>query len=194
MSDRPVATDALATLGTIIGPDEKRDAIHIAVAPTQASGHLHPGDHVDAEGNLVRPHSEKAVGIVDPYLNTNVARGEYFWLLIYPRKINSLRHVWEHPAFPNEVAAEPQAPAPERREAAKAYLERRATDAGLTLDEMLEAIGDSVSKERPWVSSSSGSEPDEREFDEMFWHHWSAYTGMPVPHPDGRPEYFSCSC
>jgi len=30
---RTVATDALMTLGSIIGSEEKRDAIHLAVAP-----------------------------------------------------------------------------------------------------------------------------------------------------------------
>ena len=37
MSDkRKVSTDALETLGTLIGSDEKRDAIHLAVIPCEA--------------------------------------------------------------------------------------------------------------------------------------------------------------
>lgn len=32
-------TDALDTLGSIIGPDEKRDAIHLAVFPVYAAAY-----------------------------------------------------------------------------------------------------------------------------------------------------------
>jgi hypothetical protein len=42
---RSVATDALATLGTIIDDTQKRDAIHIAVEPVIAGERLRPGDH-----------------------------------------------------------------------------------------------------------------------------------------------------
>ena len=42
-----VHTDALETLGTIIGPEEKRDAIHLAVYPVCAGERLAPGSHVE---------------------------------------------------------------------------------------------------------------------------------------------------
>ena len=45
---------------------------------------------------------EKAVGIVDPFLTVSVKEGQRFLLVVYPRKITSLRHVWSHPAFPEE--------------------------------------------------------------------------------------------
>lgn len=96
---RTVATDALETLGTIIGENEKRDAIHLAVEPVTAKVALHPGDGVSANGDRELPW----VGIVDPFLTESVKPGERFWLVIYPRQINSLRHVWTHPAFPDEI-------------------------------------------------------------------------------------------
>jgi hypothetical protein len=40
---RTVHTDALETLGNIIGPQEKRDAIHLAVCPVIAQEQLLPG-------------------------------------------------------------------------------------------------------------------------------------------------------
>lgn len=43
---RTVTTDALETLGSIIGPDEKRDAIHLAVEPAVAAERLYPGQDV----------------------------------------------------------------------------------------------------------------------------------------------------
>jgi len=94
-------TDALDTLGTIISPKEKRDAIHLAVYPVKAGAILQAGDHVDLEGDVAVPTGiNEGVGIVDPFLDTHVSEGEWFWLVIYPRQIHSLRHVWEHPAFP----------------------------------------------------------------------------------------------
>jgi hypothetical protein len=40
--NRPVATDALATLGTIIDKTAARDAIHLAVEPVVAAHTLRP--------------------------------------------------------------------------------------------------------------------------------------------------------
>jgi hypothetical protein len=56
---RSVHTDALATLGTIIGEGEKRDAIHLAVEPTVAAEKLYPGQDVGVDGTRANP-----VGIV----------------------------------------------------------------------------------------------------------------------------------
>jgi len=95
---RKVSTDALETLGTIIDEHEKRDAIHLAVEPVVAQEKLYPAQDVGADGTKNNP-----VGIVDPFLKELVNPGQRFWLVIYPRPINSLRHVWTHPAFPDEI-------------------------------------------------------------------------------------------
>ena len=104
---RSVHTDALATLGTIIGPNEKRDAIHLAVEPCIAGQNLYPGQHVllidkptGGQVAVAGLEEEVTLGIVDPFLTLPVAKGERFWLVVYPRQITSLRHVWEHPSFP----------------------------------------------------------------------------------------------
>lgn len=105
---RSTHTDALATLGTILKPGEKRDAIHLGVEPCIAKETLKPGAHVGfwEDGKCVNvfegiPCSPKPVGIVDPFLEKPVLPGESFWLIVYPRQITSLRHVWEHPDFPD---------------------------------------------------------------------------------------------
>lgn len=102
---RSVHTDALATLGTIIDETAKRDAIHIAVEPAIAAEKLFPGQdvglNVDGKGRAGR--CDNPVGIVDPYLRNFVTEGQRFWLLVYPRQITSLRHVWSHPNFPEAV-------------------------------------------------------------------------------------------
>jgi hypothetical protein len=102
---RSVTTDALETLGTIITENEKRDAIHLAVYPAEAGGYFSPGDRVylgpDGKAYSAGGRSGKeATGIVDPFLERNVMMGERFWLVLLPRTVKSLRHVWEHPSFP----------------------------------------------------------------------------------------------
>lgn len=96
---RTVATDALETLGTIIDETAGRDAIHLAVEPIVAGQPLRPGDDVGIVDGLAVMCSNP-VGIVDPFLATKVFTGQRFWLVIYPRQITSLRHVWTHSAFP----------------------------------------------------------------------------------------------
>jgi hypothetical protein len=121
MSDkRKVSTDALETLGTIIGPNEKRDAIHLAVIPVEAAQTLEPGSHVilKQDGKAYLAPRGEGIGIVDPFLSsamTHVNIGQHFWLVIYPRVITSLRHVWTHPQLPDEpgVSATPDATASE---------------------------------------------------------------------------------
>ena len=105
MSDkRTVSTDALETLGTIIGDGEKRDAIHLAVEPAIAAHKLLPGQDVGFISGGVGMCG-KPVGIVDPFLKVPVQQGQRFWLVVYPRQITSLRHVWTHPEFPPENLA-----------------------------------------------------------------------------------------
>lgn len=90
-------------LGKIITTDKQRDAIHIAVAPLQAAETMRRGDHVGIlDGKASK--SVSTIGIVDPFLETQVKKGQWFWLFLYPGTITSLRHHWVHPAFGKEEA------------------------------------------------------------------------------------------
>lgn len=96
--------DALETLGTAPLPEGVgRDAIHIAVYPAVAGTELYAGQHVAIrpEGAFV-VRSDEAVGVVDPFLRETVLPGQRFWVLLEPRTITGLRHVWSHPAFGEE--------------------------------------------------------------------------------------------
>jgi hypothetical protein len=102
-------------LGTIPQGDEGRDAVHIAIVPVQAADPLISGtparlNHLNkAEACDV----SDAIGIVDPFRPHDhflVARGEWFWLCLYPKTITGLRHVWEHPSFPLSSAEAPPPP------------------------------------------------------------------------------------
>ena len=99
-------TDALETLGTIHTQDEFRDAIHLAVEQVVAGEDLRVGEHityVNGKAFSLRK-GEESIGIVDPFLDRMVKEGERFWLVVKPRLITSLRHVWSHPAFPDEAS------------------------------------------------------------------------------------------
>lgn len=189
---RTVATDALETLGTIITAGG-RDAIHLAVEPVVAAMHLRPGDHVTiADGKAVL--SGKGLGIVDPFLDRDVAPGEMFWLVVYPRQITSLRHVWEHPAFLAEGAALVQSDDPVA--VSRRWIEKFAASIPLSYETVMEGARDYVAdRERGGYGEylcfggllEGESVPDE------FWPHYERVTGKPVP-DDHRGSFFSCSC
>ena len=101
---RSVSTDALDTLGTIHTKLEKRDAIHLAVEAVEATSILYPGDHIAVQdGKAIKTAPGEGLGIVDPFLTMALKPGDRFWFVMYPRQVHSLRHVWAHPAFPDEV-------------------------------------------------------------------------------------------
>lgn len=196
MSDRPVATDALATLGTIIDDKQKRDAIHLAVFPAVAGTNLKRGDDVkiDAEGLAVRAYENDGIGIVDPFLRVNtkewgedVKPGQRFWLVIYPRQINSLRHVWSHPAFTEEESGPGMV---DGRQESRKWLEDFAVRLfSYTPDDTRFATLMEGAERGSFGTDIEYGE--DREPNDEFWMHYERYTGRKV---DKRPEYFRCAC
>lgn len=190
MSDRPVATDALETLGTIISETEKRDAIHLAVEPIIAGEDLEPGTHVGikdgkayAKRNRYSP-VENSVGIVDPFLKRHVKEGDRFWLVVYPRQITSLRHVWSHPEFPE--TAETQKLTTSMKAESEAWLRNFAREQGPSYEEFLANARD-YSEYMCFGTDIYGDIPEE------FWHHCQIILGKEIP-KDKRAEYFRCAC
>ncbi len=189
---RTVATDALETLGMTLEPGAARDAIHLAVEPVIAGQTLKPGDDIGII-NGVAVACDNPVGIVDPFLCGKVKKGQRFWLIVYPRQITSLRHVWTHPAFP-PVEIEKEVTASlgrSKKEASEAWLRNfcqindcpsyecviaEASDPGESWsDEYLHFDG----------QDAHGEIPDE------FWDHVEIVTGKNI---EKRAKYFSCSC
>lgn len=190
---RPVTTDALETLGSIITEKEKRDAIHLAVEPVIAAHMMEPGAHVGlmADGRASELVDNK-VGIVDPFLDCDVVAGDRFWLVVYPRQITSLRHVWEHPLFP----ASGETTAAQQYSASEQWIRNFADRVSLHYDVLMEGAAD-------WVRSKESGGwgeylcfggllegigvPDE------FWTHYDAVTGNVTPE-EHRGSFFTCSC
>ena len=119
-------------LGEFADPGEKRDAIHIAVAPVIAAEKLAPGQDIGFTGSSGDEFSvgtsPEPIGIVDPFLKGLVLQGQRFWMFLYPNTITSLRHDWEHPAFDADL-----------REISRAWLAAFAEDIGLALQSAIGA-------------------------------------------------------
>jgi hypothetical protein len=197
---RTVTTDALETLGKIHGREEKRDAIHLAVEPIEAGERLSPGEHVGiVDGKAFNEDSCETLGIVDPFLSGPVNKGQKFWLVIYPRVITSLRHVWTHPAFPDEQPAWAKAllNAPsiiaqddDKYTEAKEWVRQHANDLGIAYGELMKLADRFLESGDYYTEYSSDSMRDT--FDPSgFWPRYEILTGKMV---SDQESFFSCSC
>lgn len=91
-------------LGKILDTDPGRDAVHIAVLPATAGEKLWAGYRVGWENGVATTATE-AIGIVDPFIEGPVLKGQRFYLCLFPNTVTSLRHVWVHPAVVRKAVA-----------------------------------------------------------------------------------------
>lgn len=200
--NRTISTDALTTLGTIITDKEKRDAIHLFVIPMVATQTLKPGQDVGVVPGGAED-SDDPVGIVDPFLKMNVKKGQMFWLVIFPRKITSLRHVWSHPAFDDEIESpkfsdsEIGAQNAEKKpltkiEGSERWIQNFSYRAGMNYDRMMSAAD-------RWFDSEDYTNMGENETYKdvwgefhTFWENYEIVRGVKVK--DKYASFFSCSC
>lgn len=210
---RSVTTDALATLGTILKPGEKRDAIHLAVEPVTAGEKLYPGDHVTIkDGIAMEAPIGKGQGVVDPFLPDVVRQGQLFWFVMYPRQVHSLRHVWTHPDFPDEAGTPAPAKRDDARDTAYAMNVRALENAKAVVTRIAESIGGECEQRgtltydvlmegaNEWVDSgyhctqqgNTNWQDDFRGHEQEFWTAWEIITGKKAP--DHEAQFFSCSC
>lgn len=204
MSDkRSVSTDALATLGTII-ESGGRDAIHLAVEPVIAGEPLRAGQDiglVDGKAYVVTRYTTniKALGIVDPFLLQNVREGEKFWLIVYPRQITSLRHVWSHPDFEDD---KPLMIVKDKKESEAwlrnwcdsindiSYEDLIAVMSGVGEVSKSEGYGQRWTNEGDYLLSH-GFDNDTYEIPLEVWVHVENVIGRKL---DSYPSHFSCTC
>ena len=189
-----VSTDALATLGTIIDASAGRDAIHLAVEPVVAAVNLVPGQDVglvDGRAYPKRPY----LGIVDPFLTKGVNAGEHFWLVVYPRQITSLRHVWTHPAF--EAAADPVALTVEEESSdSETWLRNYADEIDETFNTLMDAADQYVKDGSYFYGDKTGDYYGKFEGERThpdFWKYYQEFRKVTVD-PDDQGSFFTCSC
>ncbi len=194
--------DAVATMGTILDETiQGRDAVHVAVIAVTAGTTLNPGERVGKDGTRADP-----VGIVDPFLDVSVKKGQRFWLFLYPRTITSLHHSWTHPAFEDDA---PKITGTPNKVLAEAWLRNYCKQAdGLSYDALIEVattgssdggmrtdawgdetFGARMSRDDDYLtvlgSDAHGDIPPE------VWDHIETVTGKKVI---ARPTFYSCSC
>ena len=197
-----VATDALETLGTCpIPEDSGRDAIHLAVEPVIAGVRLEPGLYVkliDGKAYPAYPLSD-AVGIVDPFVKQYIAKGQRFWLVVLPRTITSLRHVWSHPAFPeSETLVTSQGndtvPAPEPEQSmAKAWMKEYCDSIGERYEYVMEGAKEFLNSGAYLYGEKDSGNLEGASLPPEFWDKYQAIMKEEVPVKDRR-DFFTCSC
>ena len=182
---RSVHTDALATLGTIISEGEKRDAIHLAVEPAVAAHQLRPGDDVGFLENGEVGACENPLGIVDPFLKATVKKGQRFWLIVYPRQITSLRHVWSHPSFPDELGGPPSP-----RNVSEKWIRNYADSIPVKYEDLLMHAHEWVESGEYWCE---GGRFEGEFLNQDFWDHYENVAGVDVE-TNKRGSFFTCAC
>lgn len=188
---RSVATDALETLGMIIDPSQKRDAIHLAVEPVTAAHDLVPGQDIGIlSSGLASADALPLLGIVDPFLKETVEQGQMFWLVVYPRKISSLRHVWTHPDIADPF---PDLGGSEDLEESRYWVKDFAARIEMSPDDLMAAAEKWVTTNSYTMDNTEGyKNVNYHEFEE-FWVHYEKLSRKKVPEND-REVPFSCSC
>ncbi|HYE77583.1 MAG TPA: hypothetical protein VEI97_06330 [bacterium] len=198
MSDHDV------TLGTLPGDGDGRDAIHIAIVPLIAATQLYPGDHVGLVGtDKVSTNARPFIGIIDPFLQGREARirqGQKVWVCLYPRSITGLRHVWTHPAFPEEEKPNDglegmvvRVPSPLSE--AEQWIRNYAEGYGFSYEEMMRAAKEHLEAERRGGYSDGlcgGAEMEGEYTSPEFWRKYQEVTGERVD--DIETNFFRCAC
>lgn len=176
--------DTQDAIGTIISEDQRRDAIHIAVAPMIATENLKAGQHVGLAGDSEHAAATgTTIGIVDPFLTAPVKPGQRFFMFLYPNTIKSLRHQWTHPSFDGDSRSESEV-------YLRAFAERlfsyygKYDGEGSKFDLLLSQA------EHGGFGTDIEYGPNCQPTDE-FWDHFERYTGKKVSH---RHEHFRCAC
>lgn len=191
--NRSMATDAVATIGMLIPENSGRDAIHLAVEPVVAGERLAPGQHIGfLPDGTVGTKATELLGIVDPFLAAALFPGDRFWLVVYPRTITSLRHVWAHPSF---AAAEISTAAVPPKSASEAWMRDWAMD---NMSEDYYGDGHTITPESAYENAITAGrdlhigpyESARDRIDNVWWDHWENITGE----KGQRDGYFSCSC
>lgn len=202
-----VATDALETLGTFPIPDNSgRDAIHLAVEPVLAGEKMAAGDRIRSENGIAyriyRYDNNEATGIVDPFVSGIIQPGEKFWLVVLPRTITSLRHVWSHPLFPEEPVSSYHADADDHYVASPSeqWLRDYARQIDEPFEDLISAAGRFVARGDYFYGTACGDPGDEyygkfegESTHPDFWRHYQAFKSVDVP-KDKQRSFFTCSC
>lgn len=183
--------DTQSYIGKLLDENHPRDAIHIAVAPVIAGELMFPGQHVglDSCGRAIR--CANPLGVVDPFLRTQVDVGERFFIFLYPNTVTGMVHHWSHPAFETKAVAKPSPPTPEKSESEE-WLRAFAERFNFVYDEMIESGVDGTyicahNVDLHGAGELGGEEP-------LFWEHLEVVTGKIFSQKHRNNTVWTCSC
>ncbi len=179
-------------LGRLITTPQGRDAVHIAIAPVTAYCDLEPGEDIGfvENGNteLVGVvHSQKTIGIVDPFIMGTVRKGERFFMFLYPDTITSLRHEWMHPAF-KEAEKLP----PSETSVSEQWLREFAEEVGVSYKVLMDAAEAKLEDETAYHTLPYDTPSCVYHNRDEFWKHYETVTGVKAKDPEAI--FFTCSC
>lgn len=166
----------------------ERDAIHIAVVPLVAGEKLNPGESFkNRNGAAMAIHCRYRDGVVDPFLQAPLEKGDRFWAFLNPGSITSLRHSWTHPSFDDKKELW------ECEEDHYAWLVKFAKKHGFNLDELL-SIGDEENPFTGGLTKWGDFDDDFYEEKSLLFEHLEAYLNKRISEEIKDNVYFSCTC
>lgn len=170
-------------IGKLLKDTAQRDAIHIAVAPVVAARSLVPGSRVGlTESGEADNLMGKDIGIVDPFLEAPVKRGQRFFLFLFPNTITGLRHEWLHPAFEGDTRSESEIYLRSFAERLFSYYGNDEGEGSRFKLLMSQAEHGSFGTD---IEYGDDCQPTAE-----FWDHFERYTGKKVV----RHTHFRCAC
>lgn len=192
--DFEVKQDTQKLVGSILEESAERDAIHVAVAPVIAGQKLWAGAKIGfSHDNVVMEEESlfglKAIGIVDPFLQTSIEEGQRFFMFLNPGTVTTMKHYWEHPSFPsesNKINLEKKS----SEEWLRAFANKQHFDYNDMLSEAQDSDGCIVAFGQDLHSSE---ELDPGDFD-LFWQHISVVTERTFDQVHRQSVAWSCSC
>lgn len=151
-----------------------KDAIHVAIVSVLAGSAIQTGSRVklNNDGHAVCASGREGFGVADPFVGT-VARGDRFWVLIDPDKVDTVSHTWEmNLQFPTTV--------PEVKK--NRTIQEVADAIGVKYEDLMQACTSYVNTDRksPYPGMKTVDEVEaaveEIELYEL-WSEWSEETG-----------------
>ncbi len=185
-------------LGILLDETAVRDAIHVAVAPVIAAHRLNPGTHVGLLPDGRASADANPIGIIDPFLDGPVKRGQRCWLFLYQATVTGMKHHWQHPSFPEAPIAAPEA-LPQYAKSPSEVWMRKWAMTHMSYDYYGEGDGEKPRSEESAYAAAIeaghrlhiGPYESARDYiDNEWWGHWETITGE----KGQRGEGFSCSC
>lgn len=169
-------------IGKIIVTPQKRDAVHVSVAPVVAWKEITPGENIGLK------EGDKPIGIADPFLKKTVKKDQIFWMFLYWNTVENLRHEWDHPAFKSNEQITAQNISGAQNEA-KDWITEFSNKVGVSFKLIMEAARDFIdSGETTGITDESHQSCNWPEF----WKQYKVLTLCEIEDKESDPFYTPC--